>query len=196
MQGDLFGNPPGNLPEGFRYQAGIVPQKLQKVLLEALPGLPFKPFDFHGYEGRRRVVSFGWKYDFDTESVRKIDAIPPLLLPLRQLAADFSGLPAEGLQQALVTEYDVGAPIGWHRDKAVFGDVVGISLLASCTFRLRRKRTGKWERASVILEPGSAYLLSGSARSEWEHSIPPVERLRYSITFRELRSGITAGDRA
>lgn len=196
MQGDLFGNPPGNLPKGFRYQAGIVPQKLQKVLLEALPGLPFKPFDFHGYEGRRRVVSFGWKYDFDTESVRKIDAIPPLLLPLRQLAADFSALPAEGLQQALVTEYDVGAPIGWHRDKAVFGDVVGISLLASCTFRLRRKRTGKWERASVILEPGSAYLLSGSARSEWEHSIPPVERLRYSITFRELRSGITAGGRA
>lgn len=196
MQGDLFGNPPGNLPEGFRYQAGIVPQKLQEVLLEALPGLPFKPFDFHGYEGRRRVVSFGWKYDFDTESVRKIDAIPPLLLPLRQLAADFSGLPAEGLQQALVTEYDVGAPIGWHRDKAVFGDVVGISLLASCIFRLRRKRIGKWERASVILEPGSAYLLSGSARSEWEHSIPPVERLRYSITFRELRSGITAGGRA
>lgn len=196
MQGDLFGNPPGNLPKGFRYQAGIVPQKLQKVLLEALPGLPFKPFDFHGYEGRRRVVSFGWKYDFDTESVRKIDAIPPLLLPLRQLAADFSALPAEGLQQALVTEYDVGAPIGWHRDKAVFGDVVGISLLASCTFRLRRKRTGKWERASVILEPGSAYLLSGAARSEWEHSIPPVERLRYSITFRELRSGITAGGRA
>lgn len=78
----------------------------------------------------------------------------------------------------------------------MFGDVVGISLLASCTFRLRRNRTGKWERASVILEPGSAYLLSGSARSEWEHSIPPVERLRYSITFRELRSGITAGDRA
>ncbi|MDW9366687.1 alpha-ketoglutarate-dependent dioxygenase AlkB [Sinorhizobium meliloti] len=196
MQGDLFGNPPGNLPEGFRYQAGIVPRKLQEALLEALPELPFKPFDFHGYEGKRRVVSFGWKYDFDTETVRRTDAIPPLLLPLRQLAADFAGLPAEGLQQALVTEYDVGAPIGWHRDKAVFGDVVGISLLTSCTFRLRRKRAGRWERTSVILEPGSGYLLSGAARSEWEHSIPPVERLRYSVTFRELRSGIGAGGRA
>lgn len=107
MQGDLFGNPPGNLPEGFRYQAGIVPRKLQEALLEALPELPFKPFDFHGYEGKRRVVSFGWKYDFDTETVRRTDAIPPLLLPLRQLAADFAGLPAEGLQQALVIEYDV-----------------------------------------------------------------------------------------
>ncbi|MDW9758177.1 alpha-ketoglutarate-dependent dioxygenase AlkB [Sinorhizobium meliloti] len=196
MQGDLFGNPPGNLPEGFRYQAGIVPRKLQEALLEALPELPFKPFDFHGYEGKRRVVSFGWKYDFDTETVRRTDGIPPLLLPLRLLAADFAGLSAEGLQQALVTEYDVGAPIGWHRDKAVFGDVVGISLLTSCTFRLRRKRAGRWERTSVILEPGSGYLLSGAARSEWEHSIPPVERLRYSVTFRELRSGIGAGGRA
>jgi alkylated DNA repair dioxygenase AlkB len=196
MQGDLFGKPPGNLPEGFRYQAGIVPRKLQEALLEALPELPFKPFDFHGYEGKRRVVSFGWKYDFDTETVRRTDAIPPLLLPLRQLAADFAGLPAEGLQQALVTEYDVGAPIGWHRDKAVFGDVVGVSLLTSCTFRLRRKRAGRWERTAVILEPGSGYLLSGAARSEWEHSIPPVERLRYSVTFRELRSGIGAGGRA
>ncbi|MQW34328.1 alpha-ketoglutarate-dependent dioxygenase AlkB (plasmid) [Sinorhizobium meliloti] len=196
MQGDLFGKPPGNLPEGFRYQAGIVPRKLQEALLEALPELPFKPFDFHGYEGKRRVVSFGWKYDFDTETVRRTDAIPPLLLPLRQLAADFAGLPAERLQQALVTEYDVGAPIGWHRDKAVFGDVVGVSLLTSCTFRLRRKRAGRWERTSVILEPGSGYLLSGAARSEWEHSIPPVERLRYSVTFRELRSGIGAGGRA
>ncbi|MDX0005957.1 alpha-ketoglutarate-dependent dioxygenase AlkB [Sinorhizobium meliloti] len=196
MQGDLFGKPPGNLPEGFRYQAGIVPRKLQEALLEALPELPFKPFDFHGYEGKRRVVSFGWKYDFDTETVRRTDAIPPLLLPLRQLAADFAGLPAEGLQQALVTEYDVGAPIGWHRDKAVFGDVVGVSLLTSCTFRLRRKRAGRWERTSVILEPGSGYLLSGAARSEWEHSIPPVEHLRYSVTFRELRSGIGAGGRA
>lgn len=196
MQGDLFGKPPGNLPEGFRYQAGIVPRKLQEALLEALPELPFKPFDFHGYEGKRRVVSFGWKYDFDTETVRRTDAIPPLLLPLRQLAADFAGLPAEGLQQALVTEYDVGAPIGWHRDKAVFGDVVGVSLLTSCTFRLRRKRAGRWERTSVILEPGSGYLLSGAARSEWAHSIPPVERLRYSVTFRELRSGIGAGGRA
>lgn len=76
MQGDLFGKPPGNLPEGFRYQAGIVPRKLQEALLEALPELPFKPFDFHGYEGKRRVVSFGWKYDFDTETVRRTDAIP------------------------------------------------------------------------------------------------------------------------
>jgi alkylated DNA repair dioxygenase AlkB len=188
MQEDLFGRPPDNLPQGFRYEPDIVPLELQEALLRAIPQLPFKAFDFHGFQGKRRVISFGWKYDFSTESLRKGDAIPPMLLPLRELAADFAGLPAERLEQALVTEYEKGAPIGWHRDKAVFGTIVGVSLLSSCTFRLRRKVAGKWERASIVLQPGSAYLLSGPSRTEWEHSIPPVDRLRYSITFRELRT--------
>ncbi|WP_026620502.1 alkylated DNA repair dioxygenase AlkB (plasmid) [Ensifer sp. WSM1721] len=188
MQEDLFGKPADNLPQGFRYEPDIVPRKLQEALLEAIPQLPFKAFDFHGFQGKRRVISFGWKYDFSTESLRKGDAIPPMLLPLRELAADFAGLPTETLEQALVTEYEKGAPIGWHRDKAVFGAVIGVSLLSSCTFRLRRRVAGKWERASIMLQPGSAYLLSGPSRTEWEHSIPPVDRLRYSITFRELRT--------
>ena len=93
------------------------------------------------------------------------------------------------LQQVLVTEYEPGAAIGWHRDKAVFGEVIGISLLSSCTFRLRRKVGTTWERVSVTAEPRSAYLLSGPSRTEWEHSIPAVEALRYSVTFRNMREG-------
>jgi alkylated DNA repair dioxygenase AlkB len=85
-----------------------------------------------------------------------------------------------------VTEYGPGAPIGWHKDKFVFGRVVGISLLSPCTFRLRRRRGEKWQRYSITLEPGSAYVMAEEARTVWEHSIPPVEQLRYSITFREL----------
>jgi len=86
-----------------------------------------------------------------------------------------------------VTEYSPGAGIGWHRDKAVFDEVIGISLLASCTFRLRRKAGTKWERYSITAEPRSAYLMSGPSRTEWEHSIPEVDALRYSITLRNLR---------
>jgi hypothetical protein len=37
------------------------------------------------------------------------------------------------------------------------------------------------------IEPRSAYFLSGPARWEWEHSIPPLEQLRYSLTFRNIR---------
>ena len=100
----------------------------------------------------------------------------------------FAGLAADALPHALVTEYSAGAAIGWHKDKGVFGDVVGVSLLSSCTFRLRRPKGATWERATVIAEPRSAYLMRGQARTEWEHSIPAVESLRYSITFRSLKS--------
>ena len=108
------------------------------------------------------------------------------ILPAR--AADFAGLAPEDLPHALVTEYSPGTTIGWHRDKGVFNDVVGVSLLAPCTFRLRRKAGSGWERYSLHVAPRSAYLLRGTARTEWEHSIPAVEALRYSITFRSLRS--------
>lgn len=183
---DLFGADP-TLPEGFVYQEEIVSADEERALLMRIRELPLKEFEFHGYTGKRRVMSYGWKYDFSDRVVQKVEDIPPWLLPLRQAAAAFARLAPEQLQQALVTEYDVGTPIGWHRDKAVFGDVIGISLLSSCRFRLRRKVGSAWERASLMVEPRSAYLLRGPSRTEWEHSIPPVEALRYSITFRNLR---------
>jgi alkylated DNA repair dioxygenase AlkB len=189
-QPDLFGAPPPPaLPEGMRYAASVVSPELQEKLMAALPELPFKAFDFHGFIGKRRIVSFGWRYDFDREKLHRIDDMPALLLPARQVAAEFAGLDPLQLQQVLVTEYEAGAGIGWHRDKAVFGEVVGLSLRAPCTFRLRRRAGEKWERVSLEAAPGSAYLLAGPARTQWEHSIPPVERLRYSLTFRNIRGG-------
>lgn len=185
-QPDLFGEAKPALPTGFLYKPAVVPGSVQSDLLRELPQLPLKPFDFHGFEGKRRVISYGWKYDFDTQQVRRTEDIPPVLLPVRSIAAAFAGMAPDQLQQALITEYAPGAPIGWHRDKNVFGRIVGVSLLSACTFRLRRRAGDKWERISVIAEPGSAYVLSGPARSEWEHSIPPVDQLRYSITFREI----------
>jgi alkylated DNA repair dioxygenase AlkB len=112
--------------------------------------------------------------------------MPEFLIPLRARAEAFAGIALGGFQQVLVTEYAPGAGIGWHKDRSVFGDVAGISLLSPCTFRLRR-RTGKgFERQNLIAGPRSAYLLRGSSRTEWEHSIPGVESLRYSVTFRSV----------
>ena len=173
----------------MRYGGDVVSAELQRGLLAKLPELPLKAFDFHGFLGKRRVVSFGWKYDFGEEKLHRIDDMPDWLLPARELAAEFAGLEPAQLQQVLVTEYGPGAGIGWHRDKAVFGEVVGLSLGAPCTFRLRRRAGNTWERVSLEAAPGSAYLLAGEARSEWEHSIPPVELLRYSLTFRNIRGG-------
>jgi alkylated DNA repair dioxygenase AlkB len=65
--------------------------------------------------------------------------------------------------------------------------VIGVSLLAPCVFRLRRRIGEKWERKSFTAQPRSAYFLSGTSRSEWEHSIPPLDRLRYSVTYRNFK---------
>ena len=193
MQLDFFNgakrarNTTSVVPEGLRYQPALISRSDEAPLVERVRALPFREFEFHGYLGKRRVVSFGWKYDFSSQRLQKADEIPDYLLSLRTLAALFANLEAEAFQQVLVTEYADGAGIGWHRDKAVFGEVVGISLLAPCTLRFRRKAGGNWERANLRAEPRSAYHLSGPARSEWEHSIARVDTLRYSITFRSMR---------
>ena len=113
--------------------------------------------------------------------------MPDFLLAVRKAAAEFANTDPSRLQQVLLTQYPPGAAIGWHKDRSVFGQVVGISLLSACTFRFRKQAGQKWERCSLIAEPRSAYLLDGPSRTTWEHSIPVVEALRYSVTFRNLR---------
>ena len=184
----LFGEPAEPaLPEGFRYRGDVITGAMELDLLARVRKLPFREFEFQGYTGKRRVVSYGWRYDFNDRRLEKANDIPDFLLEVRDIAARFADIGPEHLQHVLVTEYSPGAAIGWHRDKAVFGDVIGISLLSACTFRLRRAVGETWERASVTAEPRSAYLLRGPSRTEWEHSIPAVEELRYSLTFRNLR---------
>jgi alkylated DNA repair dioxygenase AlkB len=117
--------------------------------------------------------------------------IPSILGELREKVARFARRPAQDFIQAMATEYGPGAGIGWHRDKPQFGEIVGVSLLSAARFRLRRRREDtSWQRVSQILQPRSAYLLSGAVRQDWEHSIPPREQLRYSITFRTLAGTI------
>ncbi len=184
----LFDLQPG-FPDGFRYCLDFLDEEEERSLVAEIERLPFKEFEFHGFAGRRRVVSFGWRYDFNDARLREAEPIPGFLLPAREKAARFAGLDERAFEQLLVTEYEPGAAIGWHRDRAVFADVIGVSLLAPCTFRFRKKEGAGWRRASLRLAPRSAYLLRGPGRTEWEHSIPGVERLRYSLTFRNFRAG-------
>lgn len=179
-------------PSGFRYTEDLITPAEETLLLKIIEALPFKHFEYEGYEGNRRVMSYGWSYDFNTHTLHPAEPIPSFLHDLRAKAAAFADMDANDLQQAIVTEYAPGAGIGWHRDRPMFEKIVGVSLGASCTFRLRLKQglvTGKdaWDRINLTASPRSAYLISGPARTEWEHSIPPVEELRYSITFRNYK---------
>jgi alkylated DNA repair dioxygenase AlkB len=176
------------LPEGFAYQPALISAAAAAELTAHFAALPFREFEFHGFFGKRRTVSYGLRYDFADSKVHRAEPIPDFLLPLRDRAAAFACLAQAALEHALVAEYTPGAAIGWHRDRPVFGDIVGISFASSCRFRFRRKQGNSWQRLAIILEPRSAYLLRGPARTQWEHSIPPAEQLRYSVTFRTTRT--------
>lgn len=171
---------------GLLYRPGIVAPDEEPALVARIAELDLKPFEFQRWLGKRRVVYFGWRYDFNDSRLTPAPPLPEFLLPLRARAARLAGLEPELLAHALVTEYQPGAGIGWHRDRPAFDAVVGISLAAACTLRFRRREGKGFGRTAQLLEPGSAYVLSGPARFEWEHSIAPVAALRYSITFRSM----------
>ena len=184
-QASLFEDPePG--PPGFVYRSEMIDPDEEAVLARALTSLDLRAFEMRGYAARRRVAYFGRRYEETTQGLEDGPPIPDFLQALRQRAAALAGLRPEALVHALINEYPPGAPIGWHRDRPAFGQVIGFSLLSPCVMRFRREWEPGWARRSLILEPRSAYWLAGEARSVWEHSIPPVEALRYSITFRTL----------
>ncbi len=173
-------------PPGFRYRESFVTEEEEKALAASVGQLDLRPFEFHGYLGNRRVVNFGLEYDYERRSVEPASAIPAFLNELLARVAEFAGCGPEAFRQVGVNEYRPGAAIGWHKDKPQFGIVAGVSLLAPARMRFRRAKGTRWERISHEVMPRSIYILSGEARSEWEHSIPPVRDLRYSITFRTL----------
>ena len=183
----LFEAPAPAAPDGFAYRPELITPDEEAALAARFGALPFKPYEFRGYLGARRTVAYGWRYTDDGKSIAQVQAIPDFLLDVRAKAAAFAGLEPEALAQALVIDYPPGAPIGWHRDRPAFGQVVGVSLLTPASLRLRLEQPdGGWNRVTQVLEPRSAYLLSGPARHQWQHSIPPLEQQRYSITFRTL----------
>jgi alkylated DNA repair dioxygenase AlkB len=186
-QAELFGGERLPIPAGMRYFNEIISKSHERELVAYIANLPLKAFEFAGgFKGNRRVMSFGWRYDYTAQQLHQTSPIPDQLAEVRRIAASRFKVPFEHLAQALVTEYAPGAGIGWHRDKKMFGEIIGVSLLAPCKFRLRLKKGGMWDRMSFYAEPRSGYLLSGAARTLWEHSIPPLDQLRYSITFRTL----------
>ena len=183
MSLDLFGEP---LIAGLEYRTDFVTPEEEQELVGHLSEADLSPFKFQGWTGKRLTRTFGWRYDFDDRSFAAAEPIPVWLHQLRSKAAEFAGISPEDFVHVLLVRYDPGAGIGWHRDRPVFETVVGVSLGTPAVLRFRRRRPGGFDRANIEVEPRSAYLLSGPARHEWEHSIARGETLRFSITFRTL----------
>jgi alkylated DNA repair dioxygenase AlkB len=158
-------------PQGFRYEPGFLTEAEEAMLLAYFHGLKLKPYEHGEYLARRKVRWF-------------TGAMPQPLMQLRERVAQWAGIGPREIDNALVSRYEPGAPIGWHRDRPPYSAVFGVSLGSDCSFRLRKRDGRGWKRFTQTAEARSIYLLSGAARSSWQHSIPPVEDLRYSVTFR------------
>ncbi len=173
-------------PQGLRYQPSFISADDERGLIAHIRGLPLAPFQFGAFEGKRRVASFGWRYDYNIQKLQPAEAIPPWIVPVISEVERYGELRNGAVQQVLCTEYEVGAGIGWHRDKPHFDKVFGLSLASACKLRFRRRSSTAWERFTLDAQPRSLYLMSDKSRRIWEHSIPPVETPRYSITFRSM----------
>jgi alkylated DNA repair dioxygenase AlkB len=186
---DLFSDvQASSIPAGFRYSAGFIGSDEESALLTEIQGMAFAPYEFRGVQARRRVVSFGLRHGYQTRQLEQAAAVPSFLNNLQAKAAAFAGVAPDDFRQVLISEYTPGTPIGWHKDRALYEDIVGVSLLSAAMFRFRRATDQGWIRQNQLLEPRSIYLLSGAARNQWQHSIPAVQDLRYSITFRSVRA--------
>ena len=177
----------GPLPEGLVFVPEFLSPGEEIRLLEFFRTLEFGSFEMRGVQAKRRLVHFGWRYSFDSYRLTEAPPVPVELQPLRDRAAALAEVAPEDFAEALVMEYDNGAGIGWHRDAPPFGIVAGISLGNTCRMRFQRGKGEERVTAALDLPPRSIYLLTGDARTKWEHTIPATRELRYSITFRTLR---------
>ena len=176
-------------PLGFDYREDFITDADERVLVEAIADVAFADFEMRGVVARRRVAFFGQSYDRTTAG-----PLPGFLLPLRAQIAHWAGVDSDAFAMALINEYRPGTPIGWHRDAPQYDIVAGISLLSACRMKFRPYRSPSAPTSprrsathEIVLDRRSAYLMTGESRQVYEHHIPPVAQLRYSVTFRTLR---------
>lgn len=186
----LFGQsapaPPAG-PDGLDYEAGWLAADDEAALIELVRRLPLEHARYKAYTARRRVVSYGGEFDYETNRLSPGEPLVDVLHPLRARVAHWAGLPPDALVHVLVAEYAPGTPLGWHRDVPDFEKVIGVSLGAAAQLRFRPYPPQPGRRADVVtrtVEARSIYRLQGAARWDWQHSVPPVAALRWSITFR------------
>jgi alkylated DNA repair protein (DNA oxidative demethylase) len=182
---------PGSLPLGLLFRPDFLTPGEEQELLAFLRTLAFRTFQMQGVTAKRRIRQFGWHYAFESYQLIPTDPMPAEFASIRERSAALAGIDASAWAEALVTEYAPGAGIGWHRDAPSFGLVAGISLAGRCRMRFQSGTGAARVTSAIELPPRSLYLLTGEARTKWQHMIPLTRELRYSITFRTLREGRT-----
>jgi alkylated DNA repair dioxygenase AlkB len=190
MQAGLFDDLPPALPPGLRHEAEWLSPADEAGLIALVRRLPLREAKYKSYTARRRVVSYGGQFDYDSNELKPSAPLVEGLHPLRERVARWAGVDAQALVHVLVAEYAPGTPLGWHRDVPDFEDVFGVSLGHEALLRFRPYPPDQPRREDIVklaVQPRSIYALQGQARWGWQHSVAPVAALRWSITFRTAR---------
>ncbi len=198
-QGSLF-DPTAGLPEGLAYAAAFIERDDEQALIDVIATLPLREARYKEYTAQRRVYAFGSKFDFDAYRLapQPIGVLPVPLQRLRERLAAWTGVSPDDYVHVMVAEYGPGTPLGWHRDAPDYELIAGVSLGSAARLRFRPwppRHPRKGDILTLDLAPRSAYRMARTARWGWQHSVPPVPALRWSVTMRTVRAGAAARGR-
>lgn len=192
MQAGLFDDDALQAPiPGLAYEENFLSAIEEEQLITVFQSLPFKSAQYKEYFAKRRVVGFGGSFDFTTNQLKPGKPLDDRLLPLRHRVAQWAGMPPDRLVHALVSEYSQGTPLGWHRDVPDFECIFGVSLGTSATLRFRPYPYEPCLQRKIVnleVKPRSIYVMRGDARWKWQHCVEETKSMRWSVTFRDLRS--------
>jgi alkylated DNA repair dioxygenase AlkB len=186
MQREMFTGAAARTLPGLSYATEFLSAQEEAQLLALVSALPFHEAQYKEWQARRRIVSFGGRYDFTRHQLSEAPPIPDSLLPLRERIARFAHVAPERIEHAMVAEYQPATPLGWHRDVPEFEVIMGVSLRGHARLRFRPWPPKPNSRTTFAIElaPRSVYVLRDEVRWGWQHAVSPTKELRYSITFR------------
>lgn len=174
---------------GIEYVPEYLDQADHDRFIAAVDAHPWLTSVDHG------VQIYGYHYNHKQRAAYRIGDLPTWAASLARRLYD-EGFIASVPNQLVVNEYQPGAGFFDHVDQAVFGDVIiSISLGSTCVMRFTR--TAPDVEKELLLEPRSLLVLTGEARWDWRHGIPPrttdvwggrehVRSRRVSLTFRAV----------
>jgi alkylated DNA repair dioxygenase AlkB len=195
-QGSLF-DPTEGLPHGLAYEAAFIEREEERMLIDVIAALPLREARYKEYTARRRVYAFGARFDFDAYQLKPqpIGVLPAPLQSLRERLAAWAGVASDDFVHVMVAEYTPGTLLGWHRDAPDYELIAGVSLGSAARLRFRPwppRDPKKDDILTLDLAPRSAYRMAQTARWGWQHSVPAVTALRWSVTMRTVRDGVSA----
>src|SRR4051812_11145016 len=115
QQGKLF-DLPATLPNGLVYRPDFLTPGEEEIMIAYLENLPLEHPIYDEHEANRRIMSYGWGFNYRSQRLIPGPPLPRFLHGLQRKIAKWLNISTKRVAEALVTEYTPGCAIGWHVD--------------------------------------------------------------------------------